>query len=194
MRVFHKLSSALGAVGAARLGRDLLQRRMAVSGRGGNTSRRRASARGEDPVSHDAEIVEGFLKTAFGAEYHLRGRSTASENTTCPCGCSRTAAGPTARRNWRRSSPTSRKRVQHLDIAMAEKKEDANVSVKLVRDRDLYLAPSRPITAMSGRARSGARSIRMPVRLPQEREVRDRAFRCDPYHRQRRFRFPGLRL
>jgi len=45
-------------------------------------------------------------------------------------------------------------RVAHLDIAMAENSEDANVHVKLVRDRDLY----RAIAASYGKER--AREIR----------------------------------
>jgi hypothetical protein len=45
-------------------------------------------------------------------------------------------------------------RVQHLDIAMAESSEGANVVVKLVRDRDLY----RTITTFYGGER--AREIR----------------------------------
>jgi DUF2927 family protein len=41
-------------------------------------------------------------------------------------------------------------RVQHLDIAMAETSDDANVVVKLVRDRDLY----RTIATSYGRERA----------------------------------------
>ena len=67
---------------------------------------------------------------------------------------------PTARRSSQRSSPTSAQRVQHLDIAMADNSDSANVLVKLVRDRDLY----RTITTFYGseraQARSGPRSIR----------------------------------
>ena len=40
--------------------------------------------------------------------------------------------------------------IQHLDIAMAEKREDANVNVRLVRDRDLY----RTITTYYGKERA----------------------------------------
>ena len=98
----------------------------------------------------DNEIVEGFLKIAFGAEYHLAGRVDRISKYDGP------------ERVFADGSRTDRKaqiakivadiaaRVQHLDIGMAESLEDANVQVKLVRDRDLQ----KTITTFYGSERA----------------------------------------
>ncbi|MEK9284441.1 MULTISPECIES: DUF2927 domain-containing protein [unclassified Bradyrhizobium] len=102
----------------------------------------------------DGEIVEGFFKTAFGAEYHLAGRVDRIRKFDGPV------------RVYAESDRTDRKaqlarivadigaRVQHLDIAMTDASEAANVRVKLVRDRDLY----RTISSFYGAEK--AREIR----------------------------------
>ena len=54
-------------------------------------------------------------------------------------------------------------RIQHLDIAVTDNSEDANVLVTLVRDRDLYRTITAS-TAASARARSGPRSTRNACR------------------------------
>ena len=102
----------------------------------------------------DSEIVEGFLKTAFGAEYHLAGRVDRIRKYDGPVRIF--ADGPRADRKAQLSKIVAdiAARVQHLDIAMAETNEDANVQVKLVRDRDLQ----RTITTFYGSER--AREIR----------------------------------
>jgi len=84
----------------------------------------------------DSEIVEGFLKTAFGAEYHLAGRVDRIRKYDGPV---RVFADGRADRKAQLSKIVAdiAARVQHLDIAMAETNDDANVQVKLVRDRDL---------------------------------------------------------
>jgi Protein of unknown function (DUF2927) len=86
----------------------------------------------------DAEIIDGFLKTAFGAEYHLAGRVDRIRKYDGPVRIF--AVGKRADRKAQLAKVVAdiSHRVQHLDIAMAEKSEDANVGVKLVRDRDLY--------------------------------------------------------
>jgi hypothetical protein len=93
--------------------------------------------RAERKSFSDAEILEGFFKTAFGAEYHLAGRVDRI----------RKFAGPV--RVYAEGSRTDRKaqlaqivadigaHIAHLDIAMADSLEGANVTVRLVRDRDL---------------------------------------------------------
>jgi Protein of unknown function (DUF2927) len=99
------------------------------------TSGRRSSER---RAFTDAEIAEGFFKTAFGAELHLAGAMNRI----------RKFAGPVRvfvdnRAQPDRSSQVAavvadiRARVQHLDIAMADTAAEANVTVTLVRDRDL---------------------------------------------------------
>lgn len=85
----------------------------------------------------DSEIVEGFLKTAFGAEYHLAGRVDRIRKYDGPVRVF--ADGTRADRKAQLSKIVAdiASRVQHLDIAMVEGIDDANVQVKLVRDRDL---------------------------------------------------------
>jgi Protein of unknown function (DUF2927) len=99
----------------------------------------------------DGEIVDGFLKTAFGAEYHLAGRVDRIRKYDAPV---RVFADGINRADRKAQLATIvgdiRSRVQHLDIAMAESGEDANVVVKLVRDRDLY----RTMSAFYGSERA----------------------------------------
>jgi hypothetical protein len=117
----------------------------------GVVSRQRA----EKKSFTDDEIVDGFLKTAFGAEYHLAGRVDRIRKYDAPV---RVFADGVRRTN--RKAQLAKvvadiaTRVQHLDIAMANSSEGANVFVKLVRDRDLY----RTIGAFYGTDR--AREIR----------------------------------
>ncbi|HEY8337842.1 MAG TPA: DUF2927 domain-containing protein [Tardiphaga sp.] len=96
-----------------------------------------ARQHGEKKVFTDAEIVDGFLKTAFGAEYHLAGRVDRIRKYEIPV---RVFADGRADRKAQvaRVVTDIARRVQHLNIAMADSSDDANVVVKLVRDRDLY--------------------------------------------------------
>jgi hypothetical protein len=96
-----------------------------------------ARQRAEKKAFTDAEIVEGFLKTAFGAEFQLAGRVDRIRKYVAPVRVF--AAGTRADRRAQLAQVVTDigKRVQHLDIAMAANAEDANVTVKLVRDRDL---------------------------------------------------------
>jgi Protein of unknown function (DUF2927) len=102
----------------------------------------------------DSEIIDGFLKTAFGAEYHLAGRVDRIRKYQTPVRVF--ADGNRSDRKTQLSKIVAdiAKRVQHLDIAMADSSDDANVLVKLVRDRDL----SRTISTFYGSER--ARAIR----------------------------------
>ena len=103
----------------------------------------------------DSEIIDGFFKTAFGAEYHLAGRVDRIRKYDVPVrvfadGASR----PERKAQLAKVVADIGRRVQHLDIAMADSSDDANVVVNLVRDRDL----SRTITSFYGSER--AREIR----------------------------------
>src|SRR2546430_1515609 len=86
----------------------------------------------------DSEIIEGFMKTAFGAEYHLAGRVDRIRKYEAPVRVF--ADGNRADRKAQLSKVVAdiAQRVQHLDIAMAQTSDGANVVVKLVRDRDLF--------------------------------------------------------
>jgi DUF2927 family protein len=109
-----------------------------------------ARQRAEKKTFTDAEIIEGFLKTAFGAEYHLAGRVDRIRKYDVPVRVF--ASGSRADRKAQLATVVAdiASHVQHLDIAMTERSEDANVSVKLVRDRDLY----RTIAAYYGSERA----------------------------------------
>lgn len=103
----------------------------------------------------DTEIVEGFLKTAFGAEYHLAGRVDRIRKFDRPVRVHVESDGRADRKaQLARVVADIAGRIQHLDIAMTDNAEAANVRVKLVRDRDLY----RTISAFYGREK--AREIR----------------------------------
>src|SRR5438046_8542581 len=110
--------------------------------------------RAEKKVFTDSEIVEGFFKTAFGAEYHLAGRVDRIRKYDAPVRVF--ADGTRADRKAQLAKVVAdiAGRVQYLDIAMAANNDDANVLVKLVRDRDL----NRTIATFYGSER--AREIR----------------------------------
>jgi hypothetical protein len=103
----------------------------------------------------DAEITDGFFKTAFGAEYHLAGRVDRIRKYDVPVRVFATGgARPDRKAQLARVVADIGARVQHLDIAMADSHDAANVIVNLVRDRDL----SRSIATFYGSER--AREIR----------------------------------
>src|ERR1700738_4794546 len=110
--------------------------------------------RAEKKTFTDSEITEGFLKTAFGAEYHLAGRVDRIRKYDGPVRVFADGNRPDRKAQLAKVVADIAQRVQHLDIAMAETSEGANVLVKLVRDRDL----SRTITTFYGSER--AREIR----------------------------------
>ncbi len=110
--------------------------------------------RAEKKSFTDSEITEGFFKTAFGAEYHLAGRVDRIRKYDMPVRVFADGNRPERKAQLAKVVADIGKRVQHLDIAMAESSANANVLVKLVRDRDLY----RTITTFYGSER--AREIR----------------------------------
>ena len=110
--------------------------------------------RAERKTFSDGEIVEGFLKTAFGAEYHLAGRVDRIRRFDGPVRVFAESDRTDRKTQLARVVADIAARVRHLDIAMTDSNEAANVRVKLVRDRDLY----RTITSFYGREK--AREIR----------------------------------
>ncbi len=110
--------------------------------------------RAEKKTFTDSEIVEGFFKTAFGAEYQLAGRVDRIRKYDVPVRVFPDGNRPDRKAQLANVVADIGRRVQHLDIAMAETSDAANVLVKLVRDRDLY----RTITTFYGSER--AREIR----------------------------------
>ena len=112
------------------------QRRGGGSGFGRSPRDRRAPA-AEKKFFSDAEIIEGFLKTAFGAEYHLAGRVDRIRKYVMPVRVFADGGSKRRRAQLGKIVADIGARVEHLDIAMAGKRGDANVVVKLVRDHDL---------------------------------------------------------
>ena len=111
--------------------------------------------RAERKTFTDSEITDGFFKVAFGAEYHLAGRVDRIRKYDVPVrvfavGINR----PDRKAQLAKVVADIAKRVAHLDIAMAETSDDANVLVTLVRDRNLF----RTIRSFYGEER--AREIR----------------------------------
>jgi hypothetical protein len=102
--------------------------------------------RSEKKSFTDAEIVDGFFKTAFGAEYHLAGRVDRIRKFDGPVRVFAETDRADRKAQLGKVVTDIGKRVQHLDIAMTATAEAANVRVKLVRDRDLY----RTITSFYG--------------------------------------------
>jgi hypothetical protein len=96
-----------------------------------------ARQRAEKKNFTDAEIVEGFMKTAFGAEFQLAGRVDRIRRYDAPVRVFAEGARADRKAQLAKIVADIGHRVQHLDIAMADKRDDANITVQLVRDRDL---------------------------------------------------------
>jgi len=110
--------------------------------------------RTEKKIFTDRQIIEGFLKIAFGAEYHLAGRVDRIRKYETPVRVFADGTRADRKAQLERIVADIAARVQHLDIAMTGGNDSANVQVKLVRDRDLY----RTMATFYGRER--AREIR----------------------------------
>ncbi len=111
-------------------------------------SKRRATER---KTFSDAEIADGFFKTAFGAELYVAGRSDRIRKFDGPVRVFiDNRAKPDRRDQMAAVIADIGARVQHLDIARTPNREDANGGVPLVRDRDL----ARTIAKMYGRERA----------------------------------------
>lgn len=92
----------------------------------------------ERKVFTDAEITRGFFAVAFGAEYSTAGRTDRIRKYDGPVRIYvESRARPDRRGQVAAIVADIRARVDHLDIAMAESREAANVVVTLVHNRDL---------------------------------------------------------
>jgi Protein of unknown function (DUF2927) len=86
----------------------------------------------------DAEIVEGFMKTVFGAEFHLAGRVDRIRRYAVPVRVYADGSNGARKAQLAQVVADIGAHIQHLDIAVVDKRETANVEVRLVRDHDLY--------------------------------------------------------
>ena len=95
--------------------------------------------RAEKKVFTDNEIIDGFFRTAFGAEFHLAGRVDLIRKYDVPVRVFADGANrPGRKAQLAKVVADIGRRIQHLDIAMADTIDDANIVVALVRDRDLF--------------------------------------------------------
>jgi hypothetical protein len=108
--------------------------------------------RAEKKTFTDSEIADGFFKTAFGAEYHLAGRVDRIRKYQTPVRVYVDGTRPGRKAQLAKVVADIARRIQHLDIAMTESSDDANVLVNLVRDRDLF----RTLTNFYGSERARA--------------------------------------
>ena len=113
--------------------------------------------RTEKKTFTDAEIADGFFKTSFGAEYHLAGRVDRIRKYVHPIRVFADGRRADRKAQLARVVADIAAHVRDLDIAMTDNSESADVTVKLVRDRDLY----RNIVSLYGKDR--AREIRISL-------------------------------
>ncbi len=97
-----------------------------------------ARQRAEKKSFTDSQIIDGFMKTAFGAEYHLAGRIDRIRKYQMPVRVFLEGAVRADRKTQLSKVVADiKQRVQNLDIAMTDIREEANTIITLVRERDL---------------------------------------------------------
>jgi len=96
-----------------------------------------AKQRSEKTDFTDAQIVEGFLKTTFGAEYQLAGKVDRIRKFDKPVRVFITGENrPDRSRQIETVTADIGRHIDHLDIAVTTNREEANLIVQLVQDRD----------------------------------------------------------
>jgi Protein of unknown function (DUF2927) len=90
------------------------------------------------------------MKTAFGAEYHLAGRVDRIRKYEVPVRVFADGTRADRKAQIAKIVADIASRVKHLDIAITDNNDGANVLVKLVRDRDLF----RTISTFYGEERA----------------------------------------
>lgn len=114
--------------------------------------------RAEKTTFTDAQIIEGFLKTSFGAEFQLAGRVDRIRKYRKPVRVFISSKSrPDRRKQLGGIIADIGSHIQHLDIAVTEDRAAANLLVTLVLDRDF----GKELAAMYGedRAREIKRSL-----------------------------------
>jgi len=87
----------------------------------------------------DTEIYRGFFATAFGAEMRIAGRVDRIRKYDGPVRVYvDNRAEPDRSAAIAQITADIKARTEHLDIAMAENREEANVVVRLLRERNFY--------------------------------------------------------
>jgi len=99
----------------------------------------------------DQQIIDGFFKIVFGAEFHVAGRTDRIRKYDAPVRIFvDSRAKPDRRAQIAAVVADIRDKIRGLDIAIVQNKKEANVTVTLVRDRDI----EKTIRAFYGRARA----------------------------------------
>jgi hypothetical protein len=99
----------------------------------------------------DAQIIDGFFKVTFGAEFHTAGRIDRIRKFDVPVRAYiDNRAQPDRSREIGQVIDDIGRRIDTLDIALTGDRRIANLIITLVRDRDL----DRTIAAMFGRERA----------------------------------------
>lgn len=100
-----------------------------------------ARPRAERRVFSDAEIVEGFLKLAFGAEFRFGQRTERIRKYDGPVRVFIDNRGSPDRQSQVAAIIADiRAHMKDLDIAVTQERSDANAVITLVRDRNLMQA------------------------------------------------------
>lgn len=108
---------------------------MAAAAEHHEISSRRAAER---KVFTDAEISEGFFRTAFGAELHIAGAVNRIRKFEVPVRVHiDNRARPDRRGELVAVLDDIGRRIQHLDIAVTDNAAASNMTATLVHDRDL---------------------------------------------------------
>jgi len=99
----------------------------------------------------DQQIIDGFFRIVFGAEFHVAGRTDRIRKYDVPIRVYvDSRAKPDRRPNIADVVADIRDKIRGLDIALVKNRKDSNVTVTLVRDRDI----EKTIRAFYGRARA----------------------------------------
>ncbi len=99
----------------------------------------------------DQEIIDGFFKIVFGAEFHVAGRTDRIRKYAVPVRVYiDNRAKPDRRAQIAAVIADIRDKVRGLDIDVIKNRKEANVTVTLVRDRDI----EKTIRSFYGRARA----------------------------------------
>jgi hypothetical protein len=107
----------------------------APAGENPEIAKRRAAER---KTFTDAEIIDGFFRIVFGAEFHVAGRVDRIRKYEGPVRVyADSRAKPDRRKQIAAVVADIKAKVRHLDIAMVDERKEANVVVTLVRDKDI---------------------------------------------------------
>jgi hypothetical protein len=126
----------------------------------------------------DAEIIDGFFKVTFGAEFHVAGGVDRIRKFDGPVRVFiDNRATPDRTPQVEAAIADIRKRVRNLDFARIERRDEANMIVSLVNDRDL----ARMIRTVYGidRARRIQRSLEPQCLSGFRKDENSRIMRAD---------------